>query len=188
MARNAEAINEALGEFRAYLETLTCIQIDPRLRSEFSFSDLVQKTLLEAWRDLERIEPLDAAGRKRWLRKMLLNNLKDEIRRVGAQKCDFRLKQSLDAAIEESSIRLAKALEAEETPIIDRLVYDEEKLRVLEALSQLDVRQREVLILQKYHGRTLAQIAEHLGCTVGAVAGLQARGLKELRKHLPDTE
>lgn len=31
MTRNTIAVNEALGEFRAYLETLTFIQVDPRL-------------------------------------------------------------------------------------------------------------------------------------------------------------
>jgi hypothetical protein len=29
-----DAVNQALEEFRAYLETLTCIQIDPRLRGQ----------------------------------------------------------------------------------------------------------------------------------------------------------
>ena len=53
-------------------------------------------------------------------------------------------------------------------------------------LTQLPEREREALILQKYHGWTQAQIAAHLGCTAGAVAGLHARGLKRLRELLPD--
>jgi hypothetical protein len=32
MPSNAEAVNQALREFRAYLETLSFIQLDPRLR------------------------------------------------------------------------------------------------------------------------------------------------------------
>ena len=63
-----------------------------------------------------------------------------------------------------------------------------EALRLLEALAKLDVRQREALILQQYHGWKLAQIAEHLGCTSGAVAGLHARGLKRLRQFLTGTD
>jgi RNA polymerase sigma factor (sigma-70 family) len=68
------------------------------------------------------------------------------------------------------------------------MVKQEEALRLLDALSKLDPRQREALILQKYHGWKLEQIAEHLGCTTGAVAGLHARALKKLRKLLPDME
>jgi RNA polymerase sigma-70 factor (subfamily 1) len=184
----AAACNQLLEEFRVYLETLTYIQIDPRLRSEFSLSDIIQNTLLEAWRDLERIQTLDADGRKRWLRKMLVHNLIDRIEYHRAGIRDFRLKESLEAALDESSCRLQKWLAVEDTPPAKRLVQEEDGLRLLEALSKLEPRQREALILQKYHGRTLAQIAEHLGCTMGAVAGLHARGLERLRQLLPDME
>ena len=70
-----DAVNQALGEYRAYLETLTCIQIDPRLRGKFGMSDIVQQTLVEAWQDLERLQAFDDADRKRWLRRVLVNNL-----------------------------------------------------------------------------------------------------------------
>jgi hypothetical protein len=52
----SDADNQALQEFRGYLETLTFIQIDPRLRSKFDLSDIIQNTLLEAFRDLERMQ------------------------------------------------------------------------------------------------------------------------------------
>jgi RNA polymerase sigma-70 factor (subfamily 1) len=185
---NPEAVNQALGEFRAYLKTLTLIQIDPRLQSKFSMSDIVQQTLVEAWRDLERLQALDAAGRKRLLRRMLVNNLLDEIALWKAQQRDVRREQSLDAAADESSCRLQSWLAAEDSSPSGRLAEQERDLRLLEALAKLDARQREALVLKQYHHWTLAQIAEHLGCTIGAVAGLQARGLKELRRHLPDME
>jgi RNA polymerase sigma-70 factor (ECF subfamily) len=188
MPRQSDVVNLALEEYRVYLETLTYIQIDPRLRSEFSMSDIIAKTLVEAWHGLSRIEALDADSRKRWLRKMLVHNLIEMIKHFQAQKRDFRLKQSLDAALEESSCRLQNLLIAEDTPPGEHLAEEETRLRVLEALSTLDARQREALILQKYHHWKLEQIAEHMGCTIGVVAGLHARGLKELRKLLPDME
>jgi RNA polymerase sigma-70 factor (ECF subfamily) len=184
MEGDSDAVNRALGEFRAYLETLTFIQIDPRLRRKFDLSDIIQKTLVEAWRDLERIQALDAEGRKRWLRRMLVNNLLDEIRRWPPG----RVEQSLEAATAESSSRLQNWLAVEDSSPSERVARQEEALRLLDALSKLDARQREALILQKYHGWTLAQIAEHLDCTTGAVAGLHARGLKKLRQLLPDME
>jgi RNA polymerase sigma-70 factor (ECF subfamily) len=188
MPCRSDAVNQALEEYRAYLETLTFIQIDPRLRGKFGMSDIVQQTLLEAWQELERLQALDDAGRKRWLRRMLVNNLLDEIEKWRAQARDPRREQSLEAAADESSCRLQSWLAAEDTSPSERLAEQEEALRLLEALSQLDARQREALILQKYHGQTLAQIAEQLGCTTGAVAGLHARGLQELRRLLPDME
>jgi RNA polymerase sigma-70 factor (subfamily 1) len=188
MPDHPDAVNKALGEFRAYLETLTLIQIDPRLRSKFSMSDIVQHTLVEAWRDLERIQALDADARKRWLRRMLVNNLLQEIDRWRARRRDPRLEQPLEAAADESSCRLQNWLAVEDTTPSERMAQQEEELRVLEALSKLDPRQREALIFQKYHGLKLKQIAEQMNCTIGVVAGLHDRGLKELRKLLPDME
>jgi RNA polymerase sigma-70 factor (subfamily 1) len=188
MPSHPDAVNKALEEYRAYLETLTFIHIDPRLRSEFSMSDIIQKTLVEAWRDLARIESLDPYGRKSWLRTMLVRNLIETIKHFRAKKRDHRLKQSLDAALEESSCRLKDWLAAEESSPGKRLSDKEDGLRLLEALSQLAPRQREALILHKYHGLKLTEIAEHMGCTTGAVAGLHARGLKALRDLLPEMD
>ena len=188
MPGHPDAMNQALEEFRAYLETLTLIQIDPRLRSKFGMSDIVQNTLLEAWDDLKRIQALDSEGRKRWLRRMLVNNLLQEIERWRARRRDPRLEQPLEAAAAESSCRLQNWLAVEDTTPSERLAQQEEALRLLEALSKLDPRQREALILQKYHGLKLEQIAEHLNCTTGVVAGLHARGLKALRVLLPDMQ
>jgi RNA polymerase sigma-70 factor (subfamily 1) len=188
MPSQTDAVNQTLERYQAYLETLTYIQIDPRLRSEFGMSEIIQNTLLEAWREVTRIEALDDAARKRWLRTMLVRNLIEKIKYCQAQKRDYRLKQSLDAALEESSCRLQSWLAAEDTPPGDRLAEQEKALRLLEALSSLDARQREALILQKYHHLKLEQIAKHMRCTTGVVAGLHARGLKQLRKLLPDME
>ena len=90
MPGDALAANTMLEEYRAYLETLTYIQIDPRLRSELSLSDVIQGTMVEAWHDLERIEALDDEGRKHRLRRMLINNLKDMIDRATAKIRDLR--------------------------------------------------------------------------------------------------
>jgi RNA polymerase sigma-70 factor (ECF subfamily) len=188
MPGHPDATSQALEEFRAYLETLTFIQVDPRLRNKFSMSDIVQNTLLEAWRDLQRIQALDADARKGWLRRMLVNNLLGEIERWRAKRRDPGREQPLDAAAAESSGRLQNWLATDDTTPSRDMVRQEEALRLLEALSQLDPRQREALILQKYHGWKLEQIAEQLGCTAGAVAGLHARGLKELRKLLSPRE
>jgi RNA polymerase sigma-70 factor (subfamily 1) len=178
MSVPTDAVNRALGEYRAYLETLTWIHIDRRLQGELSMSDIIQNTLLEAWRDLDRIERLDDKGRRALLRRMLVNNLIDEINRIKPRTCKT---VHLDAAVEESSCRLIDWLAAEDTPAVEGLIREEERLRLLAALSKLDPQQREALILQRFHHYKLAQIAEHLGCTIGAVAGLHARGLKNLR-------
>ena len=98
-----------------------------------------------------------------------------------------RLDNLLETAAE-SLIRLERWLAAEDTPPCSNAFNREEAERLLDALSKLPGRQREALILQKYHGWTLAQIAERMGCTVRAVAALHARGLKNLRELLTEME
>jgi RNA polymerase sigma-70 factor (subfamily 1) len=188
MPSNTEAVNQALEMFRGYLETLTFIQVDPRLRGKFGWSDIIQGTLIEASRTLERIEAMDPEDQKRLLRRMLLNNLKDEVDHWRTQGYNVGREQSLDQAAEQSSCRLGAAIAAEESTPSEKLMAQEQKLRVLAALSQLPEREREALTLQQYHGWKLAQIAEHLGCTTNAVAGLQARGRARLRELLDDLE
>ena len=180
--------NGRLEHFRAYLETLKSIQLDPRLQGRFGLSDVIQLTLLKASRALDRITDLDEEGQKRWLRRVLLHTLRDEIARHRAARRDVALEQPLEAAAEASSCRVNEWLAVEDSSPGERLVRQEQSLRLLEALARLPERQREALILQRWHGWKLAEIAAHLGCTTGAVAGLHAHGLAKLREWLPEME
>ena len=128
------AVNQALEKYRAYLETLTFIQIDPRLRGKFGWSDIIQGTLIEATRILERIEAMDPEDQRRVLRRMLVRNLYDEIDRWRAKGRDVGREQSLDEAAERSSCRLGAAIAAEESTPSKKLMEQEWKLRVLAAM------------------------------------------------------
>lgn len=186
MSPSSDRINHCLQRFQAYLETLTWIQIDPRLRA--GWSDLIQKTLIEAWQTLERIEAMPPEEQKRWLRRMLLNNLKDQVDRDFAQKCDRLREKSLEDLAQGTSIRLGDWVQAEQSTPSERLIRYEEELRVAEALSQLPANYREAVILKEYHGWKLREIAAHQGTTTSAVAGLHTRGLARLRELLAEQE
>jgi RNA polymerase sigma-70 factor (subfamily 1) len=188
MPTQPESTDHILERYRAYLECLTFIQVDPRLWRRFGWSDVVNQTLLEAYRELAQLRELDEADRNRRLRRILVNNLLDRIEHERAEKRDYRRDASLDEALTGSSCNLQKWLAAD-TPGPDGRAHAEERgARLAEALTRLPQREREALILQKYHGLSLVQIAEHLGCTTGAVAGLHARALKRLREVLTELD
>jgi RNA polymerase sigma-70 factor, ECF subfamily len=188
MTLPTDDVNRALEEYRVYLERLKNIQIDPLVRQKFGMSDIVQVTLVEAGRDLDRIQAMDPAGRKRWLRRIFMNNLLDELRKFLNRPPEVSIDEPLRVAAEESSCRVQNWVAVEDTSPSEKMINEDEGDRLLEALAQIDPRQREALILQKWQGWKLEEIAEHMGCTTGAVAGLHARGLKALRKLLPDME
>src|SRR5579875_795534 len=110
MSASTDRRDGDLQRFQAYLETLTFIQIDPRLRGKVGWSDIVQKTLIEAWQELEQIEAMDSQAQKRRLRRMLLNNLKDEIDRWRTKRRDVGREESLEDAAERSSCRLNESI------------------------------------------------------------------------------
>lgn len=179
-----EAPDRILQKYQAYLECLTYIRVDPRLWRRFGWSDIVQVTLEEAYRDLKLLESLSEAERQRRLRRMLVNNLLERIEHERAKIRDHRQEVYLNDALSSSSSNLQNDLAVDAPSPAAHVESAERAAQLVEALSRLPERERQALLLQKYHGWTLAQIAEQLQCTIGAVAGLHARGLERLRRNL----
>jgi len=66
----------------------------------------------------------------------------------------------------------------------DQLAEDETSRRVRAALAELPERQRQALIMRKYHEMSQREIAEAMGASEGAVESLLIRALAGLRKRL----
>lgn len=181
MSRDGEGAIE-LDRFREYLGLLARLEVSPRLRSAIDLSGVVQQTLLDAHRapPQDRTEAQTAA----WLRAILVHNLADEARRRGAKKRDAARERSLEAALERSAWRLEGWLAAEQSSPSQRAIREEELLEMVEALAGLPEMQRRAVELHHLKGRSLGEIAEDLGVTKPAVAGLLHRGLKALRARM----
>jgi RNA polymerase sigma-70 factor (ECF subfamily) len=117
-----------------------------------------------------------------WLRKALANNIRDGLRRLRRQKRDVARKRSLEAALEQSSARLAACLAASDPSPSRQAIRNEDLLRLSDALMSLPAPQREAIVLHHLHGWTLDRVASHLGRTDAAVAGLLHRGLRQLKQ------
>ena len=177
----------ALEAFRAYLSLLAHARVDPRLQGKLDVSGVVQQTLLEAYQSLDQMRNWNEAQKAAWLRRMLANNLVDEIRKLRTQDRDVGRELSLDAGLEESSAKLEAWLVAEQSSPSERAERHEQTLGLAAALERLPADTRAAIVLQHWHGWTLAQIGEHLGRTSGAVAGLLHRGLQQLKKYLQES-
>src|SRR5207253_5004214 len=110
--------------------------------------------------------------------------LTDEVRKLYTQGRDVARERSLEAALDASSARLQSWLAAEQSSPSQQAERHEQAVRLANALATLPEAQREALVLQHWHGWSLAQIASHLGRSESAVAGLLKRGLKQLRQQL----
>jgi RNA polymerase sigma-70 factor (ECF subfamily) len=175
-------------DFRAYLDHLARLRLDPRLQSKLDPADMVQQTLLEACRDLEPFRGRSEGEQKAWLRRILLRNLANTVRDLNRQKRAVARERSLEAALEDSSARLEALLAAEQSSPSERAAHNEEVLRLEEALATLPEPTRSAVVLRHFHDWPLTDISRHLGRTQAAVAGLLHRGLTRLHELLRERE
>lgn len=171
-----------LEKFRSYLGLLARLDLDSRLEGKVDVSGVVQQTLLEAFQARE--VPTDDDGRVRWLRRILANNLRDEIRKLRTQTRDVERELSLEA----SSLRIDRWLASEQSSPSKVAARQESSLRLADALAQLPDDQRRAIELHHLQGRKLAETAQSLQRSKGAVAQLLFRGLTRVREILSDDQ
>ncbi len=121
-----------------------------------------------------------------WLQRILANVLADQVRRAKARKRDVAMEQSLQAAVEQSSLRLEAYLAADQSSPSQQVERQELLMRVAAALEQLPEDQRDVVTQRDLLGMSIREIAERLGRTEKSVAGLLLRGRRQLRELLAD--
>ena len=171
-------------KYRPYLRMLAEMQLDPRLNAKVDLSGVVQQTLLEAFREAPALP--DAEQKLKWLRRVLAHNLTDEIRKFRTDKRLIVREMPLNEAVEQSSLRLEAWLKAETSSPSHHLQREEKAVLIACALQRLPETQRQALVLQHWHGMPISQIAEHMGKSITAVAGLLKRGLQSLRDELDE--
>lgn len=184
MALPDETAADDLERFRAYLRLLARLHLDRRLQGKLDASDVVQQTLLEAYRSAHKLQGRSDAEKAAWLRQALAHQMAHAVRDLGRAKRDIARERSLEAALAESSAQLEKWLAAEQSSPSDQAVRQELSIRLAAELEALPEAQREALMLHYWQGWTLPQIAAHLGKSAAAVAGLLQRGLKTLRAQM----
>jgi RNA polymerase sigma-70 factor (ECF subfamily) len=178
-----------LERYRSLLRLLAQIHLDPRLKAKLDPSDVVQETLAQACAALADFRGTTEAEREAWLRAILARNLLHAVRKyLVQQKADVRRERPLEPLAEQSSVRLADWLAAEQSSPSEQAMNNEQALRLARALDTLPQAQREALILQHWYGLSLAEIGEHLGRSATAAAGLIKRGVRALREALAAEE
>jgi RNA polymerase sigma-70 factor (ECF subfamily) len=188
MESPADTPNRDLERYREYLGRLARLRLNTRLKGKVDLSGVVQQTMVEAYQALDMTQDWNTDQWLAWLRRILANNLADEIRKLGRHKRDVGRERSLEAALEESASRLNAFLAADQSSPSQRTVRHEQAVQLGKALAQLPETQREALFLQHWQGCSLNEIAQQMEKTPAAVAGLIKRALKQLRTHLEERE
>jgi RNA polymerase sigma-70 factor (ECF subfamily) len=173
-----------LEDYREYLRLLARLQLDPQLRGRLDSSDIAQETLLKAHGHQDQFRGKSEAERAAWLRAILANTLADALRNLAREQ--GRVERSLEAALEESSVRLEHWLRSNEPAPGDHMLRQEQLLHLADALAQLPEEQRTSIELRHLQGYSVPDISELTGRSVASVSGLLRRGLKRLRQLLEE--
>jgi RNA polymerase sigma-70 factor (ECF subfamily) len=179
---DAAGQKEVLLRYQPWLHLLARLQVDSRFQGKFDASDIVQQTLLEACRDLPKFRGQSEGELLAWLRQILAHVLAHEIRRYrGTKQRDVDREVSLEAALAQSSQRLATVLAASGSSPSAKAEQSEQELLLADVLAKLPADHREVVILRTLEGLPHEEVARRMGRTTGAVRMLWVRALAGLR-------
>jgi RNA polymerase sigma-70 factor (ECF subfamily) len=173
--------------YRHYLWLLAQAQIGGKLRARCDPSDLVQQTLLEAFRDFAGFNGAHEAELLAWLRQILAHNLFNEARHQGAQRRDAARQISLDelqAGLDHSSMTLGRCLAASAPSPSQTAGQREAAVQLADTLARLPEDYQTVLLLRVFEGLPAEEVAERMGRTAGAIRMLQLRALTALREMM----
>jgi len=178
------ALGRLLEPHRLYLRLVAGRQLDERIAVRVDASDIIQQTFLEAYRSFEQFAGQEEPEWLAWLQRILDRNIAGTIRdHARLQKRNVRREQSMDDS-HGSKAGLKDELGANLSSPSQLAIRGEEAKRLAQALTALPDDQREAVRLRHLEGWALAEIAQHLGRTPAATAGLVKRGIKALRREL----
>lgn len=182
-----EVFRWAVDEFRPYLLRLAARELGSDLRPKGDASDLVQQTCLEAHRDLGSFAGRTEAEFRRWLRRILFNNLKHHARRyrdTGKRDVDREVPLVLPGIEPERPADRGSEPEADSTSPSGRVIGRERAHAVREALSRLSDRSLRSVLGRARDERTFEAIGRDLGCSAVAARNICRRAFARLRRDL----
>lgn len=168
IARIAAHDTAALGEFvRRYQQDV--LRLAYRLLGNWpDAEDVAQDVFLRVWRGAERYR--GGTNIRAWLYRIVVNLVLDESRKRRVRSAE---------ALGDTGVTVPPSQSIEEA----ETMHD-----VRRAVGRLPDRQRTVLVLRRYHGLALKDIAEVTGWTPSAVESLMTRALSNLRRELGESQ
>lgn len=178
-----EAIEVLLGQYRELLKRLADNGLGPAVTARVDASDVVQKTLLQAYSGLPDFRGEQPPEFAAWLRSIMEMNVAQAVRdNVYIQKRSVNRERSMDDS--KAGMPLRESLDSETTTPSLKIAQAEESDRLHRAIKQLPEDQAEAVRLRHLQGWSLIEIARHMERTPTAAAGLLKRGMQKLKSIL----
>jgi len=166
-----EELDALLGRCTPRLLQLIRLRMGPQLRGSLESRDVLQNTLIKAFRAIDRFEGEGRESLMAWLARIAHNEIRDQADRHHAQRRDARREIPLDDAGElPDPVRSATS----------RVALGERARTLERALEALESDHREVIVLRKLEELTFPEIAERMDRSPDACRMLYARAMAAL--------
>jgi RNA polymerase sigma-70 factor, ECF subfamily len=177
-----DALGQLLEPFRPFLLAIAQGELNSDLQAKAGASDLVQDTFLEAQRDFPQFHGHSAEEFQAWLRRILLNNLGNLVRRYrDTDKRQIAQEMSLDDSDNQG---LQRGLMSSSTSPSGKAIKQEEAQGLERTLARLPEHYRQVLHWRHREYRSFEEIGQRLNCSPDAARMMWNRAVKALQEQL----
>ena len=166
------AFDRLVKVYRPRLVALVRLKLGSKLRGKVDVDDIIQDTLVGAYHSIDTLRSSSETAFFRWLTGIANHVIFNEARRHQRRP---------------TVPYVNKATASDPSPS-KGMRRNERFERLEEALDSLSPAHREVVLLARIEGLSLAEVAKRMKRTQGAVAQLLWRALKNLREQFGDTE
>ncbi len=170
------AINAIFERYGDRLHALIRLRLGPHLRRRLESRDILQVTLLKAFKGLDRFKGSGSRSLMAWLGAIAHDQICDQADFYGRQKRDARRDRTLDERVD----LIARQVHTEASRL--QLKVDTERLE--RALDQLGEAQREIILLRHFEELSFPEIGERLGKSPDACRMQLARAMTALTLKL----
>jgi RNA polymerase sigma-70 factor, ECF subfamily len=173
--------------YRPVLRLIAEQMVGPGLRRREDASDIVQRTVVEAYEAFRQFSGQSEPEFSAWLKQILRRNVSNLVRDNRAAKRDVRREQYFDVGDGSVSVTWLQPI-GRETPPSQHVIRAESALNLARAIDELPEAQRTAVRMRHLEGCGIQQIAEAMEKSPTAVAGLIRRGLQALREKLTGSD
>jgi RNA polymerase sigma-70 factor (ECF subfamily) len=183
-AGDVAARDELFARCRSYINLVARTQVESWMRTKVDASDLVQQTMLEAYRGFPQFDGGTEGEWLAWLRKILSHNTHDFIRRMRTEKRGGAKEIPLQAG-DDSEGFFHDPPSPDESPS-QMLTGREREIALAQAIERLPTDYQEVILLRNLQKLPFDEVAERMGRTRGATQMLWSRAIQKLADEMGD--
>lgn len=159
-------------------------KIGRRWRPVLDVDDVIQVSCMEAFLQIGQFQPRGPGSFEAWLTQIAFHNLRDAVKGLERAKRPSPAKRIVEPRTEDSCVALVEQLGVTTTTASRHAAADEVHGRVSAALEQLPADYAEVIRLHDLRQLTVAETADQMNRSPGAVHMLRQRALEHLRRML----